>query len=141
MLDFPSDPTDNQQFLAQNDTLYQWVVPPGAWIIVADTAGQTPTGSGTIVLQTSPELRGNPIAPTPPTNDNDTSIATTEFVKAQNYQRVAASFVTPASAAAGAGLRVVHGAAPTAPVNGDMWTTTAGLFVRINGVTKTVTTT
>lgn len=32
-------------------------------------------------------------------------------------------------------LRVGHGAAPSAPVNGDMWTTTAGLFVRINGVT------
>lgn len=44
-----------------------------------------------------------------------------------------------ASATGGAGLIVPHGAAPTSPVNGDMWTTTAGLFVRINGVTKTVT--
>lgn len=41
----------------------------------------------------------------------------------------------PASTTAGATLRVPHGAAPSAPVNGDMWTTTAGLFVRINGVT------
>lgn len=32
-------------------------------------------------------------------------------------------------------LRIAHGAAPTAPVNGDIWTTTAGLFVRVNGVT------
>lgn len=32
-------------------------------------------------------------------------------------------------------LRIPHGAAPTAPVNGDIWTTTAGLFVRINGAT------
>lgn len=32
-------------------------------------------------------------------------------------------------------LRIPHGAAPTSPVNGDVWTTTAGLFVRINGVT------
>lgn len=32
-------------------------------------------------------------------------------------------------------LRIPHGAAPTSPVNGDMWTTTAGLFVRINGST------
>ncbi|MES2531974.1 MAG: hypothetical protein V4636_13130 [Pseudomonadota bacterium] len=31
--------------------------------------------------------------------------------------------------------RLPHGAAPGAPVDGDMWTTTAGLFVRINGVT------
>lgn len=44
-------------------------------------------------------------------------------------------FITVASASGGAGLRLPHGAAPSAPTNGDMWTTTAGLFVRINGVT------
>lgn len=32
-------------------------------------------------------------------------------------------------------LRLAHGAAPSAPVNGDVWTTTAGLFARINGTT------
>jgi hypothetical protein len=32
-------------------------------------------------------------------------------------------------------LRLPHGTAPSSPTNGDMWTTTAGLFVRINGVT------
>lgn len=32
-------------------------------------------------------------------------------------------------------LRIPHGSAPTSPVDGDMWTTTAGLFVRINGST------
>ena len=32
-----------------------------------------------------------------------------------------------------ASLRVPHGSAPTSPVNGDIWTTTAGIFVRING--------
>jgi hypothetical protein len=46
---------------------------------------------------------------------------------------------TIASASASAGFRVPHGAAPSSPVDGDLWTTTAGLFVRINGVTKTVT--
>lgn len=34
-----------------------------------------------------------------------------------------------------ASLRIPHGSAPTSPTNGDIWTTTAGLFVRINGVT------
>jgi hypothetical protein len=43
--------------------------------------------------------------------------------------------ITPATATASAGLRVPHGTAPTSPVNGDMWTTTSGLFVRINGST------
>lgn len=42
---------------------------------------------------------------------------------------------TAASATGSAGLNLPHGAAPSAPVNGDLWTTTAGLFVRINGVT------
>jgi hypothetical protein len=32
-------------------------------------------------------------------------------------------------------LRIPHGSAPTSPVNGDIWTTSAGLFVRINGST------
>jgi hypothetical protein len=32
-------------------------------------------------------------------------------------------------------INVAHGSAPTSPVDGDMWTTTAGLYVRINGAT------
>ena len=43
--------------------------------------------------------------------------------------------LTTASAVGGAGFRLPHGAAPTAPTNGDLWTTTTGLFVRINGAT------
>lgn len=40
-----------------------------------------------------------------------------------------------ASTTGGASIRLPHGSAPSSPVNGDMWTTTAGLFVRINGAT------
>jgi hypothetical protein len=36
----------------------------------------------------------------------------------------------------GAGFNIAHGAAPTTPVNGDIWTTTTGLFMRQNGTTK-----
>ncbi len=43
--------------------------------------------------------------------------------------------ITVASATGGAGFRLPHGTAPTSPVNGDIWTTTAGLFARINGST------
>lgn len=43
--------------------------------------------------------------------------------------------LTAASSTGGAGLRVPHGAAPTAPTNGDVWTTTAGMYARINGAT------
>jgi len=41
----------------------------------------------------------------------------------------------PAGTTSRASLRAPHGSAPTSPVDGDIWTTTAGLFVRINGVT------
>lgn len=41
----------------------------------------------------------------------------------------------PAGTTAKSTLRVPHGSAPTSPVDGDIWTTTAGLFVRINGGT------
>ena len=47
--------------------------------------------------------------------------------------------IAPAATATKAPLRIPHGTAPTSPTDGDMWTTTAGLFIRINGVTKTVT--
>lgn len=53
---------------------------------------------------------------------------------AQNVTTTA-TLITAASVVGQAGLRLPHGAAPTAPVNGDVWTTTAGLFVRINGAT------
>ena len=52
------------------------------------------------------------------------------------YLNIAGLLTTTASAAvAGAGLRLPHGVAPDAPVNGDLWTTSAGLYVRINGAT------
>lgn len=44
---------------------------------------------------------------------------------------------TAASATGGAGFLIAHGAAPTSPVDGDIWTTTAGLFARINAATRT----
>jgi hypothetical protein len=43
--------------------------------------------------------------------------------------------VTPASTTSLAGINLPHGTAPTSPVNGDLWTTTSGLFARINGAT------
>ena len=40
---------------------------------------------------------------------------------------------TPTTAAAS--VRLPHGTAPSTPVNGDMWTTDAGLYVHVNGST------
>ena len=68
---------------------------------------------------------------------------------AQNYLAgvtgigIAASSTAQLALAAGttgvASLRIPHGSAPTSPVNGDVWTDTSGFYIRINGVTKTVT--
>lgn len=46
-----------------------------------------------------------------------------------------AELITSASAALNAGLNLPQGTAPTSPVNGDLWTTSAGLFARIAGST------
>jgi hypothetical protein len=40
------------------------------------------------------------------------------------------------SVTASSGFNIPHGTAPTSPVNGDVWTTTSGLFMRQNGSTK-----
>jgi hypothetical protein len=58
------------------------------------------------------------------------------FAAATGAATFGAPTVTAASAASGAGLRLPHGEAPTAPVNGDLWSTTAGWFVRTNGGTQ-----
>lgn len=44
----------------------------------------------------------------------------------------------PESTTAQASLSIPHGVAPSSPVNGDVWTTTAGLYLRINGTTRTM---
>jgi hypothetical protein len=50
-----------------------------------DAKLSTSTAASTYAPLASPALTGNPTAPTPSTGDNDTSIATTAFVKAQGY--------------------------------------------------------
>jgi hypothetical protein len=62
---------------------------------------------------------------------------TTEAIRVETVGKT----VFKASATNGASIRMKNGVAPTSPVDGDMWVTTGGIFVRINGVTKTVTTT
>jgi len=42
---------------------------------------------------------------------------------------------TAASTTTTAGFNLPHGAAPTTPVNGDIWTTTSGIYSQINGLT------
>ncbi len=43
---------------------------------------------------------------------------------------------TPASATGASGLNIGQGVAPSAPANGDVWITSAGMFARAGGVTS-----
>lgn len=69
-----------------------------------------------------------------------TQIRLSEAQQDARYLRLAGGTLTGklntlASATGGAGLSLPHGAAPTSPVNGDLWSTTAGLHFRADGVT------
>lgn len=75
----------------------------------------TATAASTYAPLASPALTGNPTAPTPATADNDTSIATTAFVKAQGY--LTSAPVTSVAGKTGAvtlAVADVSGAAPLA---------------------------
>ena len=46
--------------------------------------------------------------------------------------------VTAPSTTTAAGLNLPHGNSPTAPVNGDIWSTSSGVYARISGITVTL---
>lgn len=49
-----------------------------------------------------------------------------------------AKITLPSGTTSEASLNIPHGVAPTSPVNGDLWTTTSGPYMRINGTTRTI---
>ena len=80
-------------------------------------------------------------APSASTNDylaigySTTKLIEGSVASGSEYLKSNFQLQTAASTTTKAGLNIPHGAAPTAPVNGDIWTTTAGLYIRINGTT------
>ena len=97
------------------------ILTPSAGITFSDATTQTTAGisaatvAATYAPLASPALTGNPTAPTPATADNDTSIATTAFVKAQGY--LTSAPVTSVAGKTGAvtlAVADVSGAAPLA---------------------------
>ncbi len=82
----------------------------GNWCLYNDTADNNYLGTGATLINTT-------------TDDG------------VNKLQVNGGILTAASTTARASIRLPHGNAPTSPVDGDVWTTTAGLFVRINGAT------
>jgi hypothetical protein len=81
--------------------------------------------TGTLAKWTGTEALGNSIV-----TESGAALTVTGTLSATG--KVSA----PASTTGAASLSLPHGTAPTAPVNGDIWTTTAGLEVRVNGATQ-----
>ena len=72
---------------------------------------------------------------------NDWALALTLSVDLSGYLQKAGGIMTgpltlPASTSGGATLNVPQGVAPSSPVNGDIWTTSTGIFARIATVTR-----
>lgn len=82
----------------------------------------------------SPAFTGNPTAPTPSTGDNDTSVATTAFVKAQGYTTNAGTVTSVAVSGGTTGLSTSGG-----PVTGSGTITLAGTLALTNGGTGATT--
>jgi hypothetical protein len=57
----------------------------------------------------------------------------TQTISALNTYTVPPIMATPT--ASQASVRLPHGVSPTTPTNGDMWSTTLGLFAQVNGAT------
>jgi hypothetical protein len=90
------------------------------------------TGGGALRFYTAPAASATALALTV---NSDKSLTFGGTLGAATFTGLV---TTVASATGTAGFNLPHGAAPTSPVNGDMWTTSAGgLFTRINGATKT----
>ena len=99
----------------------------GVPLFAAGAPTFTPTtGTGNVVLASSPTLTGDPKAPTPTAGDNDTSIATT-------------AFVTSAIATSGGSSVLVADTAPVGAPDRSLWweSDTGNLYIRYNDGTST----
>ncbi len=111
-------------------------------IVFGDTTTQTTAFPGF----NNAALTGNPTAPTPATADNDTSIATTAFVKAQGYATTASPTFTGTPSLPTGTIGVTQTAgdnstklATTAFVKGQSYATTSALaaYAPLGGATFT----
>lgn len=111
-----------------------WLGTPSSANLAAAVTGET--GTGALVFGTSPTLITPVLGVASATSVTATNLGAGGAISSTTWLNLAAG-TTGASA-----LRFVQGAAPSAPVDGDMWredNTNTGLKIRVNGVTKTVT--
>lgn len=101
---------------------------PVTWTLVYDLS------TGTVTAPVATAVAWSGISGTP------TSVAGYGISDALKKTGDTASgkIVFAASGTGAASINVPPGTAPSSPVNGDMWTTTAAMLIRINGNTRTV---
>ena len=119
-------------------TYYPLVGNPSSFLVAADITGKanlaSPSFTGNVSISSSTgaalfiEQTGTGNILTLHDQASDTTFVT---IDANGKVSTIASEATN-----GAGFNIAHGVAPTTPVNGDIWTTTTGLFMRQNGTTK-----
>ncbi|WP_273225660.1 hypothetical protein [Geosporobacter ferrireducens] len=70
--------------------------------------------------------------------NNNGKVDVAEVADSVAWEGVTGKKVFPVSNTTEASLTIPHGVAPVEPVNGDIWTTTSGLYLRLNGTTRTM---
>lgn len=68
-------------------------------------------------------------------NTNGTVVVTAGNQTIGGIKTFSREVMFPASSTTEASINLPHGTAPTTPVDGDFWTTTGGVFARVNGAT------
>lgn len=101
--------------------------------IVTQTAAEVLAIAATMILS-EPAITSNVSSITTAATLYITSAPTEGGTNAAIFVASGATML-PAGTTAFAPLRIAHGVAPTSPVNGDIWTTTSGVFAHINGTT------
>lgn len=94
------------------------------------------TASGNVLLVAA-QSTGDMLKSIYDTNNNG-KVDAAETADSVPWAGVTGKKIFPVPSTSEASLNVPHGVAPTSPVNGDIWTTTAALLVRINGTTRTM---
>jgi hypothetical protein len=110
----------NNSITVSGNVIYRGVSTSSFLQLAGDSAG----GGGSSVV-----MYGSTHATLPNVIEMYTAGAASQTIRADGKTVFVAATTSRAS------INLPHGSAPTSPVNGDIWTTTAGLYVRINGST------
>jgi hypothetical protein len=131
--------SDYSTTTAANGLYYPLSSNPASYLVAADIAGLAPlaspslTGNVTITSNTSGAALFIEQAGTGNILTLHDQASDTNFVAIDQNGKVS----TIPAVTTGAGFNIAHGTTPTSGfVNGDIWTTTSGLFARINAGTR-----